>query len=81
MVTVKNRDEFAVCHGHRVIDVAGLGVVVFFAFDVARAHFAHEVGKRRARAVVQQINVEFSLGQSRLSAAKTVGLMTSKDSL
>lgn len=47
MVTVKNRDEFAVCHGHRVIDVAGLGVVVFFAFDVARAHFAHEVGKRR----------------------------------
>lgn len=81
MIAVKDGNEVALSDAHRVVNVAGLGVLVFFALDIAGADFTGKVFKFLTAAVVQDINIEFSLGQSTVSAAYTVGFTTSSGSL
>ena len=42
-----------------MVNVAGLGVLVFFALDIAGADFTGKVFKFLTAAVVQDINIEF----------------------
>lgn len=58
MVAVEDHDVLAVRDGHRVVDVARLGVVVFVALDVARACGLGESLDEVAAAVVEHVDVE-----------------------
>ena len=62
MVAVKDGNEVALSDAHRVVNVAGLGVLVFFALDIAGADFTGKVFKFLTTAVVQDINIEFFFG-------------------
>lgn len=81
MVAVKDGNEVALSDAHRVVNVAGLGVLVFFALDIAGADFTGKVFKFLTTAVVQDINIEFFFGPVYGERAYTVGFTTSSGSL
>ena len=68
VVAVEDRDELAVGVAHRVIEVAGLGVVVVGADDVAGTAGFGEVAELAAPAVVQDVDAQLVAADSRSPA-------------
>ena len=62
MVAVEDGDQLAVGLGERVVQVAGLGMVVVGPHDVAHAHGLGELAEFLAPAVVQDEDLDLVLG-------------------
>lgn len=69
VVAVENRHELAGGLLQRIVDVAGLGVFVGRHGDVFHSHFVSERPEFGAVAVIEDIDVHLSFGQSMPNAA------------
>ena len=59
VVAVEDHDVLAARDGHRVVDVARLGMIVLFTLDVTGTDLFGELLKKRTAAVIENIDMEF----------------------
>ena len=58
MVAVENRHQVAVDQGQRMVEVAGLGMLVIGAGDIVDAHFISKGLEAWAVAVIEQVDAQ-----------------------